>query len=101
MWKQIENNQLLTTAAGIPFTMKKIIKAAEMIILKMGCFNDAYREWLRLTPVDKTYNKLKLRFTKEYQVKIELDGNTVQGSGYNIKEVNNITGVPPTSPTNN
>ncbi len=67
----------------------------------MGRFNDAYREWLRLTPPNKTYNNLKLRFTKEYQIQNELDGTTAQGAGYNIEEVSNITGATPTSPTDN
>ena len=56
-------------------------------------------KWLCLAPVNKTYNNPKLRFTKEYQVQNELNGTTAQKARYNIEEVNNITGVLPTSPT--
>ena len=79
---QIEDCQRFATAGGAAFTQEQLIKAAETLILNTGKYQLAYREWINLNPVQKTFNIFRTRFATEYQIQNEMQNATAQQQGF-------------------
>ena len=107
IFDRIEKCQKIATAGGTPLTAEQVVKAAETLVVKMGRYNAAYREWIRKDPADKTYANFKTFFTAEYQVQNQLNLTTDQ-AGYNTVHYtaddtfnNNINQLAQAAVTNN
>jgi hypothetical protein len=68
LFKQIEDCQKFAAAGQVAITPQQVLKAAETLILQTGKYVSAYREWIALDPVHKTYHNFKLRMNQEYQL---------------------------------
>jgi hypothetical protein len=68
LFKQIEDCQKFAAAGQVAITPQQVLKAAKTLILQTGRYVSAYREWIALDPVHKTYHNFKLRMNQEYQL---------------------------------
>ena len=82
IFRQIEECQRFATAGGAAFTQEQLIKAAETLILNTGKYQLAYREWINLNPLQKTFNNFRTRFATEYQIQNEMQNATAQQQGF-------------------
>ena len=82
IFRQIEECQRFTIAGGTPFTSDQLIRAAETLVLATGKYQLAYREWISLQAVQKTFNEFRLRFNNEYMIQNEMMASTTQQHGY-------------------
>ena len=92
IFRQIEECQRFTIAGGTAFTAEQLIKAAETLILATGKYQLAYREWISLPEIQKTFNEFRLRFNNEYMIQNEMQSSTAQQHGFagNVVEENNL-----------
>jgi hypothetical protein len=81
LFKQIEDCQKFAAAGQVAITPQQVLKAAETLILQTGKYVSAYREWIALDPVHKTYNNFKLRMNQEYQLQNTMT-TTAREAGY-------------------
>jgi hypothetical protein len=81
LFKQIEDCQKFAAAGQVAITPQQVLKAAETLILQTGKYVSAYREWIALDPVHKTYQNFKLRMTQEYQLQNTMT-TTARDAGY-------------------
>jgi hypothetical protein len=81
LFKQLENCQKFAAAGQTPITPQQVIKAAETLILQTGKYTVAYREWLGLPTVEKTYLNFKTRMTAEYCLQNQIH-TTAREAGY-------------------
>ena len=82
IFRQIEECQRFAIASGTLFTAKQLIKAAETLILASGKYKLAYREWISLPAIQKTFNEFYLRFNNEYMIKNDMQSRTAQQHGF-------------------
>jgi hypothetical protein len=68
LFKQIEDCQKFAAAGQVAITPQQVLKAAETLILQTGKYVSAYREWIALDPVHRTYHNFKTRMNQEYQL---------------------------------
>jgi hypothetical protein len=81
LFKQIEDCQKFAAAGQVAITPQQVLKAAETLILQTGKYVSAYREWIALDPVHKTYHNFKLRMNQEYQLQNTMT-TTARDAGY-------------------
>ena len=84
IFRQIEECQRLAIAGGTAFTSKQVIKAAETLILATGKYHLAYREWISIPEIQKTFNEFCLRFNNEYMIQNEMQSITAQQHGFAV-----------------
>ena len=53
-----------------------------MLVLATGKYQLAYREWISLQAVQKTFNEFRFRFNNEYMIQNEIMASTTQQHGY-------------------
>ena len=92
IFRQIEECQRFTIAGGTAFTAEQLIKAAETLILATGKYQLAYREWISLPEIQKTFNEFRLRFNNEYMIQNKMQSSTAQQHGFaeNVVEEKNL-----------
>jgi hypothetical protein len=81
LFKQIEDCQKFAAAGQVAITPQQVLKAAETLILQTGKYVSAYRKWISLDPVHKTYHNFKLRMNQEYQLQNTMT-TTARDAGY-------------------
>ena len=69
-------------AGGAAFTNPQLIKAAETLVLSSGKCQLAYRDWINLPALQKTFNNFPTPFLQEYQIKNEMQATTAQQQGF-------------------
>ena len=87
IFKKIADCQKFATAGNTPFTDEQIVKAAENLVLATGRYHYAYREWVALPDVQKTYQNFRTKFSQEYQLQNAINATTAEQGGY----ANNIS----------
>jgi hypothetical protein len=81
LFRQIEDCQKFAAAGNVAITPAQVLKAAETLILQTGKYTSAYREWIGLDEVAKTYQNFKTRMTREYQLQNQMT-STARDAGY-------------------
>ena len=75
---KIEECHRFAIAGGTAFTSEKLVKAAETLILAIGEYQFAYREWISLPEIQKIFNEFYLRFNNEYMIQDYMQSRTAQ-----------------------
>ena len=92
IFRQFEECQRFAIASGTRFTSEQLMKAAETLILATGKYQFAYREWISLPEIEKTFNEFRLKFNNEYMIQNEMQSIKAQQHGLkvNVVEEKNI-----------
>lgn len=87
LFKRFEDCQALASAAGDPLSDKSLVNTAEHLLIATGQYHMAYRDWVQLPEVQKTYANLKIHFLKDFTLQNRMRSTTAAQHGY----VNQIT----------
>eukprot|EP00957_Ditylum_brightwellii_P047673 3622251-Ditylum_brightwellii.AAC.1 len=59
LFKLLEDGLKCATAVGAPYIQDQLVNKAKQLILAMGKYNQAYKNWVELPDPQKTYTNMK------------------------------------------